>query len=241
MSTAFGEYPSVTVSAPTVHGLSPLSGRGVFKIKILLVPETHWLKQEMGMHKSIVLGCIAGLAGITIFALAHGHVFHSIVGMIFLAVACRHFLKKTRKPQPERQAKTIDSPESWIVTEEELTSEDLWLRREKEVEDYWRRRKLDRGIDLEEEYARVVAESEAVDGDSPPEVNRKHAEPPRHIPSDVKARVWERDNGRCVMCRATNKLHFDHIIPVAKGGGNSVDNIQILCQTCNLKKSDKIL
>jgi len=35
-------------------------------------------------------------------------------------------------------------------------------------------------------------------------------------------------------------LHFDHIIPVAKGGGNTKKNIQILCQTCNLKKADHI-
>jgi 5-methylcytosine-specific restriction endonuclease McrA len=27
---------------------------------------------------------------------------------------------------------------------------------------------------------------------------------------------------------------------VAKGGGKTEANIQILCQTCNLKKSDKI-
>jgi hypothetical protein len=60
------------------------------------------------------------------------------------------------------------------------------------------------------------------------------------ISEDVKLLVWTRDGGRCVRCGSTQVLHFDHIIPVAKGGGNSELNIQILCQTCNLKKSDKI-
>jgi hypothetical protein len=60
------------------------------------------------------------------------------------------------------------------------------------------------------------------------------------IPEDVKLLVWARDGGHCVRCGAKQDLHFDHIIPVAKGGGNSEANIQILCQTCNLKKSDRI-
>ena len=60
------------------------------------------------------------------------------------------------------------------------------------------------------------------------------------IPEDVKLLVWARDGGACVRCGSKKELHFDHIIPVAKGGGNSEANIQILCQTCNLKKADKI-
>ena len=60
------------------------------------------------------------------------------------------------------------------------------------------------------------------------------------IPDDVKLVVWARDGGACVRCGSNKDLHFDHIIPVAKGGGNSAENIQILCQSCNLKKSDKI-
>jgi hypothetical protein len=60
------------------------------------------------------------------------------------------------------------------------------------------------------------------------------------ISEEVKLLVWARDGGCCVHCGSKQELHFDHIIPVAKGGGNSEANIQILCQTCNLKKSDKI-
>lgn len=60
------------------------------------------------------------------------------------------------------------------------------------------------------------------------------------ISADVKLLVWTRDGGACVRCGSREKLHFDHIIPVAKGGGNDPKNIQILCEPCNLKKSDKI-
>jgi hypothetical protein len=60
------------------------------------------------------------------------------------------------------------------------------------------------------------------------------------IPEEVKLLVRGRDGGCCVRCGSKQELQFDYIIPVPKGGGNSEANIQILCQTCNLKKSDKI-
>jgi hypothetical protein len=60
------------------------------------------------------------------------------------------------------------------------------------------------------------------------------------IPEDVKLLVWARDGGACVRCGAMHGLHFDHVIPVALGGGNTEVNIQILCRACNQAKSDKI-
>jgi len=62
----------------------------------------------------------------------------------------------------------------------------------------------------------------------------------RHISQSVKTAVWQRDGGKCVQCGATDYLEFDHIIPVAKGGANTVQNIQLLCRRCNGAKSDKI-
>lgn len=63
----------------------------------------------------------------------------------------------------------------------------------------------------------------------------------RHIPDDVKVAVWRRDAGRCVRCSAQEYLQFDHIIPFSKGGANTVENIQLLCQKCNLAKSDELV
>lgn len=63
----------------------------------------------------------------------------------------------------------------------------------------------------------------------------------RLIPTAVKLEVWQRDGGRCVMCGATDELHFDHIIPYSKGGTSiKAENVQLLCARHNLAKHDKI-
>ena len=63
----------------------------------------------------------------------------------------------------------------------------------------------------------------------------------RMIPSSVKAEVWKRDKGKCVICGSTTNLHFDHIIPFSKGGSSLVsENIQIMCAKHNISKRDKI-
>lgn len=36
-----------------------------------------------------------------------------------------------------------------------------------------------------------------------------------------------------------NETHVDHKLPSAKGGPSEVDNAQVLCRDCNLKKGDK--
>jgi hypothetical protein len=61
------------------------------------------------------------------------------------------------------------------------------------------------------------------------------------IPDEVKLFVFNRDEGKCVSCGSKENLQFDHIIPVAKGGSSSDENVQLLCQQCNLKKSDNLI
>ena len=50
------------------------------------------------------------------------------------------------------------------------------------------------------------------------------------------------------MCRACGasptpdngvRLHVDHIVPVSKGGGDSLDNLQLLCDSCNFGKGSR--
>lgn len=63
----------------------------------------------------------------------------------------------------------------------------------------------------------------------------------RLIPSAVKVEVWKRDAGRCVICGASNNLHFDHDLPYSKGGSSlTTKNIRLLCARHNLTKGDKI-
>lgn len=60
------------------------------------------------------------------------------------------------------------------------------------------------------------------------------------IPREIVDAVYRRDGGRCVYCGATENLQLDHIIPFSKGGATSLENLQLLCQKCNLEKSNKI-
>jgi hypothetical protein len=60
------------------------------------------------------------------------------------------------------------------------------------------------------------------------------------IPRAVQREVWQRDGGRCVECGTKEKLCFDHIVPFSRGGSNSVRNLQLLCELCNLSKGNRI-
>jgi hypothetical protein len=61
------------------------------------------------------------------------------------------------------------------------------------------------------------------------------------IPQHIRAAVFKRDGGRCVQCGYDGEyIEYDHIMPRSKGGQNTVDNVQLLCRKCNLKKGDRV-
>lgn len=56
--------------------------------------------------------------------------------------------------------------------------------------------------------------------------------------------VFKRDRFTCVYCGATPPgvlLHVDHVLAVANGGTNAIENLVTSCQPCNLGKSDRLL
>lgn len=63
------------------------------------------------------------------------------------------------------------------------------------------------------------------------------------IPRKLRHEVFKRDGYRCRECGASKdetSLEIDHILPVAKGGTNDIDNLQTLCRECNrMKHTDK--
>lgn len=73
---------------------------------------------------------------------------------------------------------------------------------------------------------------------------RKTPEKSRHINEKLRLKILKRDNYRCVKCGqspATHlgiTLHIDHIQPFSKGGDNSEENLQTLCDKCNLGKGN---
>jgi 5-methylcytosine-specific restriction endonuclease McrA len=64
----------------------------------------------------------------------------------------------------------------------------------------------------------------------------------RVIPAIVKMEVWKRDGGKCVICCATDELHFDHDLPYSLGGTSPPpENVQLLCARHNLATGAKLL
>lgn len=54
----------------------------------------------------------------------------------------------------------------------------------------------------------------------------------------VKRKVFDRDGRACAVCGSFEKLCIDHILPVSRGGFTILDNLQVLCEKCNLQKSN---
>lgn len=59
------------------------------------------------------------------------------------------------------------------------------------------------------------------------------------INSSLRKLIFERDLYRCINCGTHKSLSVDHIVPVSKGGGNEIKNLQTLCTTCNSSKGSK--
>ncbi len=147
---------------------------------------------------------------------------------------------------------------NWEVLEaEKLAKEKEELAKEREKVEQIEKEELERKIEKEnrikenikrqilEKEKRKQLESEAIqelldagliDNNFYSGINIREA-----IPTEVKISVWKRDKECCVTCGSRNNLEFDHIIPVSKGGSNTIRNIQILCRECNRRKSSKIM
>jgi len=61
------------------------------------------------------------------------------------------------------------------------------------------------------------------------------------IPEKVRIEVWRRDGGKCARCGSREKLEYDHIVPISKGGSNTARNIELLCEKCNRSKSNNVV
>ena len=87
----------------------------------------------------------------------------------------------------------------------------------------------------ERQYERVRREVEALEN-----IEKLQGATREPIPDSVRLFVWQRDRGQCVKCGSQQRLEFDHIIPVVKGGSSSERNVQLLCETCNRSKGAAI-
>lgn len=59
------------------------------------------------------------------------------------------------------------------------------------------------------------------------------------VSNKLRFYIYQRDGYRCKRCGISDKyavLEVDHIIPIAKGGKSTADNLQTLCHKCNVEK-----
>jgi 5-methylcytosine-specific restriction endonuclease McrA len=67
----------------------------------------------------------------------------------------------------------------------------------------------------------------------------------QRIGSISYSRIRERDGDNCYLCNSkitdVSDLHFDHVVPLSKGGEHSESNIRVTHALCNRKKSDILL
>ncbi len=61
------------------------------------------------------------------------------------------------------------------------------------------------------------------------------------LPKGTVAKLHALQRGKCAICKCTllKNYHVDHIIPLARGGRHESSNVQLLCPSCNVRKSAK--
>ncbi|WP_425128878.1 HNH endonuclease [Burkholderia gladioli] len=70
---------------------------------------------------------------------------------------------------------------------------------------------------------------------------------PNYWPVWLKKAIFYRDHGRCGICNCDltgliaidKEIHIDHMVPISLFGTNDPTNLQILCDSCNLKKGNR--
>ena len=56
-------------------------------------------------------------------------------------------------------------------------------------------------------------------------------------------KILERDNYMCHICNKPvepQDVHFDHVVPLSKGGAHSMENVKVAHSACNLRKGNKV-
>lgn len=69
---------------------------------------------------------------------------------------------------------------------------------------------------------------------------RKRSNDGTHTIQQIQEQL-ARQKYKCYYCSAKlTEYHIEHIVPLSRGGSNSIDNIVLACPTCNISKNDRM-
>jgi len=94
-------------------------------------------------------------------------------------------------------------------------------------------------VNIVSNYDQVVR-SPSFEMPLPSVVSLKSYIKPARFPAFTRFNVFLRDRFECQYCTADNDLTFDHLVPRARGGRTTWDNVVTACAPCNLRKGSKL-
>ena len=144
-----------------------------------------------------------------------------IVAIIFLAYFYRIWTRLHEKKRNEKIPQQI-KPDAGTSEKAEPAEEYVDLSEVQELE-----RELTDQADIKAE----------IDQQDP--TDYQDSSHPGFITPVVRRKVWIRNKGQCAVCGSRENLQYDYIVPTSEGGNNTLDNLQLLCKSCNQEKSDK--
>ncbi len=64
-------------------------------------------------------------------------------------------------------------------------------------------------------------------------VAQRKSRPDKESKAEIRRQIWARDNCKCTNCGSQFAVQEDHIVPQALGGEYSLENMRLLCRSCN--------
>ena len=136
-----------------------------------------------------------------------------------------NILQLWRALQRKPTLKDLEGPFSWFTRQPYKHRFGGWLR----------------SMDIFYEWAKQQPDANLITGENPVPVPKSNARP---VNWRMRHLIMKRDNFRCVACGASPAndlkivLHIDHIVPTSLGGTSDEENLQTLCERCNIGKGN---
>lgn len=164
--------------------------------------------------------------------------------------ACKRWREKNKEKVAAYNA--IYKAENAAACKEMVAEYDR-INRKQRKEKAAARRKLDGGLKSREAANKYTAANRSACNERSrkyqtenPEVKRRSQHKRRAQGGGLSKGITDKlmllQRGCCANCRAALnglKFHLDHVMPLALGGTNTDDNVQLLCQPCNQTKHAK--